>query len=234
MPQSAYSAHSGSGGGDPSAGSVDRSGAPRASEVTALVDQEGDRMVVTVWGELGLQAEPWLRHALRSALADSTRGIDLDLSGVEFFDCATLNVLLGIRQQALEESKTVTLRAAGPAVERVLDLTDARSLFTASGADDPEQRPDPRIELVQLRRAMQTRPTIDLARGILMASFGLSPEDAWTTLVRTSQNTNIKVHHLARDLVNTVRGDALPEPVQKQLAAAVATLTHPTATPDDE
>ncbi|PAZ11785.1 antitermination regulator [Streptomyces sp. SA15] len=234
MPQSAYSAHSGSGDGDRCAGPVDRSGAPGASEVTALVDQEGDRMVVTVWGELGLQAEPWLRHTLRSALADSTRGIDLDLSGVEFFDCSTLNVLLGIRQQALDESKTVTLRAAGPVVERVLDLTDARSLFTAADADDPGQRPDPRIELVQLRRAMQTRPTIDLARGILMASFGLSPEDAWTTLVRTSQNTNIKVHHLARDLVNTVRGDALPEPVQMQLAAAVATLTHPAAAPDDE
>lgn len=234
MPQSAHSAHSGPGGGDASTGSVDRTGAPQASEVTALVDQEGDRMVVTVWGELGLQTEAWLRHALRSALADSTGGIDLDLSGVEFCDCSTLNVLLGIRQQALEESKTVTLRAAGPVVERVLDLTDARSLFTASDADDPGHRPDPRIELVQLRRAMQTRPTIDLARGILMASFGLSPEDAWTTLVRTSQNTNIKVHQLAGDLVNTVRGGALPEPVQKQLAASVATLTRQAAASDDE
>ena len=41
-------------------------------------------------------------------------------------------------------------------------------------------------------------------------------------LVRTSQNTNTKLHHLARDLVGTVHGSTLPEPVQQQLAAAVA------------
>jgi hypothetical protein len=74
---------------------------------------------------------------------------------------------------------------------------------------------------------MQTRPVIDLARGILMASFGLSAEDAWTVLVLASQNTNIKLHHLARDLVEAVDGDALSESVQEQLAAAVAKVTAP-------
>lgn len=72
---------------------------------------------------------------------------------------------------------------------------------------------------------MQTRPTIDLARGILMASFGLSPEAAWSVLVRTSQNTNTKLHDLAQDLVSTVHGTELPEQVQQQLAAAVASAS---------
>ncbi|WP_037681535.1 anti-sigma factor antagonist [Streptomyces cellulosae] len=287
MPQSAYSAQPGSGDTDGWAGSVDGTGVRKPSEVTVVAARQGDRVLVTVSGELDLQTEEVVRRALRSALAESARGIDLDLSGVGFCDCSTLNVLLGVRQQALKEAKTVLLRATGRVVERVLDLTDTRSLFTdaevtvseftdtgvtdTGGTDsavtDPEadesgDRPgepepercastddgegeqdrhpegdsaqDPRIEMAQLRRAMQTRPTIDLARGILMASFRLSPEDAWTTLVRTSQNTNTKMHHLAQDLVNTVRGDPLPEGVQKQLSAAVATLREPAAAPDDE
>ncbi|MFH8349155.1 ANTAR domain-containing protein [Streptomyces sp. NPDC018045] len=77
-------------------------------------------------------------------------------------------------------------------------------------------------EVEQLRRAMRTRPAIDLARGILMATFTLSPEAAWSVLVSASQNTNIKLHRLAQDLVNSVQGAALPEAVQGHLGTAVA------------
>ncbi|KOT88555.1 antitermination regulator [Streptomyces sp. NRRL F-5755] len=77
-------------------------------------------------------------------------------------------------------------------------------------------------EVAQLRRAMRTRPVIDLARGILMATFTLSPDAAWAVLVTASQNTNTKLHFLARELVDSVHGGALPEAVQEQLAAAVA------------
>ncbi|MET8026891.1 ANTAR domain-containing protein [Streptomyces avermitilis] len=80
---------------------------------------------------------------------------------------------------------------------------------------------DLRIEVGQLRRALQTRPVIDLARGVLMASFGLSAEDAWTVLVTVSQHTNTKLHRIAEELVNTVQGAPLPEPLQRQLAEAV-------------
>ncbi|GAA3309414.1 hypothetical protein GCM10020295_74010 [Streptomyces cinereospinus] len=83
------------------------------------------------------------------------------------------------------------------------------------------------MEVVQLRRAMQTRPTIDLARGVLMATFGLSPQDAWHVLVAVSQNTNTKLHRLAQDLVTAVRGEPLPDAVQRQVATAVARLSEP-------
>lgn len=79
-----------------------------------------------------------------------------------------------------------------------------------------------RVEVAQLRRAMQTRPTIDQAIGVLIGRFGLSPEAAWNVLVKTSQNTNTKVHILADDLVGAGQADALPKAVRKQLAAAVA------------
>ncbi|MFF5308900.1 ANTAR domain-containing protein [Streptomyces massasporeus] len=200
---------------------------------------DGDRMTVTMWGELDLGSRRLLPE-LYDMLTLSGTGLDLRLDAVGFCDCAGLNALLDLRTRAVDEGKTVTIRSCGVAVERLLDLTGARELFVDSGrpesappptapvSDPPEEDgQDLRAEVTQLRRAMQTRPTIDLARGILMASFSLSPEAAWSVLVRTSQNTNTKLHHLAQDLVGTVRGTTLPEQVQQQLAAAVAGASRP-------
>ncbi|WP_323138703.1 MULTISPECIES: ANTAR domain-containing protein [Streptomyces] len=98
-----------------------------------------------------------------------------------------------------------------------------------------EAHHDPRIELVQLRRAMRTRPVIDLARGVLMASFGLSPEQAWEALVTVSQNTNTKLHHVAEEIVGAVAGPPLSEVLQQRLAATVATPPQtPSAAPEVE
>ncbi|QDN63251.1 ANTAR domain-containing protein [Streptomyces sp. RLB3-17] len=76
---------------------------------------------------------------------------------------------------------------------------------------------------------MQTRPVIDLARGVLMASFGLSAADAWNVLVEVSQHTNTKVHHVAEDLVGAVNGDPLPDPLRQHVSVAVAEVLGPHA-----
>lgn len=93
-----------------------------------------------------------------------------------------------------------------------------------TSVSDADSRQDPRVELVQLRRAMETRPVIDMARGVLMASFGLSPDDAWSVLVSISQNTNTKLHVVADDLVSAVTGGTIPKPFRQQLAATIAGL----------
>lgn len=189
---------------------------------------DGDRVVVKVSGELDLEASERFRSVLRQALSHSVRGIDLDLEGVSFCDCSALNVLLHLRHRALEQSKTVAVRSTSTVVDRLLTLTGTHELF---GHLDPEGKApenvhhDLRIEVAQLRRAMQTRPTIDLARGILMASFSLSSEEAWTVLVTASQNTNTKLHSLAGDLVTAVKGDALSGELQEHLSAAVARVS---------
>ncbi|MES5821307.1 anti-sigma factor antagonist [Streptomyces sp. RG80] len=224
----------------PANGCTSLAGDDGLARLTVCARLDGDRTVVTVSGDLDLAADQRLQRALRSALTDSGKGVDLDLSGVEFCDCSGLNALLAIRQQALDQSKTATIRSISPAAERVFALTGTLSLFepegdvdqqddashseaAAVGSDQP--RPDPRIEVAQLRRAMQTRGLIDLARGILMATFSLSAEEAWNVLVMTSQNTNTKLHRGAQQLVDSVRGDALPEPVRQQLSTAVAHIT---------
>ncbi|MCX5058833.1 ANTAR domain-containing protein [Streptomyces sp. NBC_00201] len=196
----------------------------------------GGRMSVTVRGELDIGAQ-WLQPELRDILGRSATGVDLDLSAVRFCDCGGLNVLLDLRHHALDQGKTVAVRACSPVVRRLLDLTGTGELFTHSGPDGLDAPPpavldgrsgqrgvdhELRTEVAQLRRAMRTRPAIDVARGILMASFSLSAEAAWTVLVTASQNTNTKLHHLAQDLMDTVHGTPLPEEVREQVAAAVA------------
>ncbi|MER6124887.1 ANTAR domain-containing protein [Streptomyces sp. NPDC001795] len=226
--------------------------------LTVDANRDGDRVTVTVSGELDIDTEEALLDALRDALRSSVSGVDLDLGGVDFCDCSGLNVLLCIRRRALEDAKTVLFSATAPAVDRLLTLTGTRPLFgltgsaaatTVNGYAKPTQgepgalpederpdgiAPDLHIELVQLRRAMQTRPVIDLARGVLMASFALSAQDAWSVLVTISQKTNTKLHHVAEDLVAAVNGDTPPGPVQRELAEAVSAVSavkEPSAAP---
>ncbi|MGC5561288.1 ANTAR domain-containing protein [Streptomyces sp. FR-108] len=227
----------------------------------------GARITVVAAGEIDMDTCPVLRHTLGEALAESLCGVDLDLAGVDFCDCSGLNVLLLVRRRASADGKTVAVRSASRAVERLLTLSDTASLFTPASDDDgggargnkdphhgtqhstTEEKSlsgdtaeavgvfdpaDPagtadaerslRVEVLQLRRAMQTRPVIDLARGVLMASFGLDPDEAWSVLVAVSQNANIKLFHLAESTVAAVTGEPLPEALRQQLSAAVAEL----------
>jgi len=209
----------------------------------------GNRTVVAVSGEIDIDTEQTLQHALRLALARSPGGVDLDLTGVGFCDCSGLNVLLRVRRLALADGRTLGVRALSPWVERLLALTGTSSLFTharppVNGVvhDGHEhsatthlmeetgvsyEAEELRVEVVQLKRAMLTRPVIDLARGVLMASFTLSPEDAWSVLVDVSQHTNTKLHRLAEQLVGSVNGAPLSDPVQQRISTAVTEISRP-------
>lgn len=234
-------------------GAVSPSADGRRPLLDIATHPRGDRMLVALSGAIDLDTEQALQTGLRAALVRSVRGIDLDLSEVDFCDCSGLNVLLRIRRHALEKDRSVAIETASPPVLRLLSVTGTLPLFAVTGEEHrsgPAREPaadaasedgagatslgeadqDLRIELAQLRRAMRTRPVIDLARGILMASFGLSAEEAWTVLVSVSQNTNTKLHQVADSLVDAVTGDALPGPFQREVGEAVATLRTAPAT----
>ncbi|GHI09868.1 hypothetical protein AQI88_15870 [Streptomyces cellostaticus] len=137
---------------------------PMNGDARPLVTTHRDsgRVLVTIVGELCLDDSEMLGRKLRAALDGPQQGVDLDLSGVKFWDCATLNVLLTARRQALAEGKTIAVTAASHIVERLLTLTDTHSLLVPS-----RQKADVapgRSEVAHLHRAMQTRPEIDLAR----------------------------------------------------------------------
>ncbi|MFF4551120.1 ANTAR domain-containing protein [Streptomyces sp. NPDC001406] len=207
----------------------------------------GGRLLVTIRGDLDISTEQAVQDALRDAVGQSRHGVDLDLSGTAFCDCSGLNCFLTARRRALAAGKTVTIRAASPLVQRLLSVTGTWPLFTLqrcsaglstcrpeASAERQEDALDKdenlRTEVVQLRRAMQTRSVIDQATGILMATFRLTAEDAWHVLVAVSQNTNTKLVRVAEKLVTTVQGQPLPEEHQQQVAAAVAALGAADAT----
>lgn len=215
--------------------------------VTLRVDLIGDRLAVTISGALDMDCGQLLQQTLSGALDRAAGGLELDLAGVVFCDCAALNVLLRVYRRAREDAKTFILRATSPAVERLLALTDTRALFTTepaqlNGHPAPSsahvqretERPDPSrddlaAENAQLHRAMETRAMIDMARGMLMSSFQLTAQQSWEVLVTASQHSNTKLHLIADALVQTTNGQELPKPLTDHLAAAVLTHRNPAA-----
>ncbi|MFD5517712.1 ANTAR domain-containing protein [Streptomyces sp. NPDC127066] len=189
----------------------------------------GSRTLVVVAGEIDIDTAQPLQHSLCAALAQARQGLDLDLARVGFCDCSGLRVLVHLRSLALAQGKTVRIGAAGHAVERLLMLTGTAPLFAPSNGSGPhldgKYEKDLRAEVVDLRRAMRSRPVIDLARGVLMASFGLSGEDAWSVLVEVSQRGNTKLRLVAEELVAAVTGDPLPDHLRQRISAVVAEIS---------
>ncbi|MER0477819.1 STAS domain-containing protein [Streptomyces sp. Edi2] len=101
--------------------------------------------VVVLRGEIDYDCEAALERSLAHALSCSARGIDIDLSKVSFWACSSVKVLLVVRQLALRQDKTMSLRATSPRVRRVLELTDTLQLFTTrtSPASPPPPSPAP-------------------------------------------------------------------------------------------
>jgi hypothetical protein len=81
-----------------------------------------------------------------------------------------------------------------------------------------------RKEVDELRQAMATHPTIDMARGIVMAAGPCSAEEAWQVLVEVSQHTNVKLREIATAIVESVEGPPPAEPVQHALREALVSL----------
>ena len=63
-------------------------------------------------------------------------------------------------------------------------------------------------ELTHLRRAMESRATIEQAVGIIIGETGKEPEAAFQLLVRLSQRSNRKLRAVAADLVASKVADA--------------------------
>lgn len=70
-----------------------------------------------------------------------------------------------------------------------------------------------RDEAAQLRVALTSRAEIDQAKGIIMARFGCSSDEAFAHLVKVSRDNNVKLRDVARRLVRTTTDQgATPSP----------------------
>lgn len=84
---------------------------------------------------------------------------------------------------------------------------------------------DEAVELLreneQLNHAMESRPVIDMARGVLMARLACEPEEAWEILVTVSQHANIKLRDVAKAVTSAATGNR-SEAFARKFSAALA------------
>lgn len=82
-------------------------------------------------------------------------------------------------------------------------------------------------EVEGLRRALETRPLIDLAKGMVMHRYGCGEAAAFGLLRRLSQEHNVKVRDLASAIVARVDDDVVEDGagvVRDAVAPVVARL----------
>ncbi|GHI74633.1 STAS domain-containing protein [Streptomyces spororaveus] len=85
---------------------------------------------VVVSSEIDFDNATFLNEALLAAFFSHRATLLVDLERVTFCDCAGLNTLLTARHAALQSGRSLHITAEGRRVERLLNLTATRSLFT--------------------------------------------------------------------------------------------------------
>ena len=74
-------------------------------------------------------------------------------------------------------------------------------------------------EIAQLRDALARRQQIGVATGLLAQRFGISPERAWSLMVRLSQNGHVKVREIAQAVVDAHCGRL--EPAEAEILSSL-------------
>ncbi|WP_190095373.1 ANTAR domain-containing response regulator [Streptomyces griseoflavus] len=199
---------------------------------------DADRALLAPRGELVRGSARALAEKL-ARLPVGTARIDLDMSGVHFMDTAGLEFLEVLRDHGRRWSVPVTATRWNGQPRRILELagldtTDPLSSPALDGTPSPvvsavAREREERLHLLQeeieqLRQAIASRPVIDQARGILMATHGCTSDEAWHILREASQLSNTKLRDVARSLTACAEaeGAAPPEEVRTALSRALA------------
>jgi hypothetical protein len=103
-----------------------------------------------------------------------------------------------------------TGRLESSAITRAGVMADIAAVMLAAG--DPA--PDGIARLRAIRAAIDGRTVIEQAKGMLAERYGVSPEEAWNRLSRSSSTTGLRVGHIARQIVER----NLPQDVEDRLA----------------
>jgi ANTAR domain len=74
-------------------------------------------------------------------------------------------------------------------------------------------------EIAQLRDALARRQQIGVATGLLAQRFGISPERAWSLMVRLSQNGHVKVREIAQAVIDAHCGRL--DPIEVEILSAI-------------
>jgi anti-sigma B factor antagonist len=95
---------------------------------------------VQIQGEVDLATAELLATTLDNELGSGHRFVRLDLSRVQFIDCAGLRVLADAHNRFLAARGTLVLTGLSPRLARLLDITHLdQALFVADGPGQPRR-----------------------------------------------------------------------------------------------
>jgi anti-anti-sigma factor len=214
---------------------------PLAGRWDALVIEsqvDAGRAVLAPRGELVRGCADILAGKL-AELPAGIRRVELDMAGVVFMDSAGLAFLETLCDFGHRYGVPVATVNWHGQPRRILELagldtTDPLHTASAPGPQPPassavaleraEQLRQLQEEVDQLRQAIASRPVIDQARGILMATQACTSEEAWTILRQASQLSNTKLRAVAAAVTASIGTDAPapPEEVRTALRTAMA------------
>jgi hypothetical protein len=100
----------------------------------------------------------------------------------------------------------------------------ATSQHTEAGSDVEMARLLSRVaqleaEIDHLRDALTRRQQIGVATGLLAQRFAVSPDRAWSLLVRLSQNSHVKVRDIAQAVIDGHCGRL--DPVNREILSSI-------------
>ena len=218
------------------------------------------RAVLTARGELVHGCAEILARTLDGLPARPSR-VELDMTGVEFMDTAGLQFLdvlsaygrrhhIPVRATHWNGQPRRILELAGLDTEDPLRHTapahsaqtvpahsahtaypPAPRVASAVALERAEQLYELRTEVEQLRHAIVSRPVIDQARGVLMATHACTSAQAWDILREASQHANTKLREVAAAVTAGAASDgpAPPEELRRALHTAISHRLRDTA-----
>jgi anti-anti-sigma factor len=107
----------------------------RQSAPVPRVSGEGDRTVVWLSGEYDVATMTVLALGLATAIAVDDADVVVDLSEVQFFDVASIGLLIRARDFLRPRSRRLTLRNPPRCAQRVLEVWGTAGLIDAAPAD---------------------------------------------------------------------------------------------------
>jgi len=217
---------------------------PLAGRLDALtIDSRVDAFsaVLSPRGELVHGCTDTLARTL-SRLPDTIGRVDLDMTGVVFMDTAGLEFLNVLGAYGRRHGIAVHATHWNGQPRRILELlgldtADPLRQPDALSGPEPDTRPSSAVaqeraeqlevlreEVEKLRQAMVSRPVIDQARGVLMATHSCTSAEAWNILREASQRSNTKLHTVAAAVTAGAETDGPPPPegLRRALCTAVA------------
>jgi anti-sigma B factor antagonist len=110
-----------------------------ASTYLAIIaEHHRQRSVVRLQGELDVSNRDRLRQAINSVLERHPAILVVDLSGLNFTDCAGLSVLIWAYKRLAGRGHQLVISGANPIVRRLVNLADLDTYLHLSTPRSPE------------------------------------------------------------------------------------------------